>query len=252
MHAHTLAICAHKGGVGKTVTAMALAASFARVGKKVLLVDLDPQGHSTLGLGVDLVDDEPTLRDAFLDRPLPLEQILRPTGTSGLDIVPSNIRLERVAQMLYTRPKREELLNRALEPLRGHYDFVVLDCPPSLGPLTEGAIGAADLVIIPTLMEGRAADSIVDLLEVVALIRGDTFNNYRILLTRFDTRKSLTNEAVQAALVDWQGHMFATRVPQSEPLNQAQIARTDIFSFNANSKGAMAYEALAQEILNGY
>lgn len=251
MSTYTIAICAHKGGVGKTVTAMALAASFARAGKKSLLLDLDPQGHSTLGLGVELADNAPTLRDVFVDRPLPLERTVQPTKDPNLDVVPSHIRLERVAQMLYSQPKREELLSRAMEPLRSRYDVMVLDCPPSLGPLTEGAIAAADLVIIPTLMEGRAADSIVDLLEVIAVIRGDGFSNYRILLTRVDGRKSITNEAVQAALATWRPHMFRTVIPQSEPLNQAQIVRTDIFTFDPHSKGALAYEALAQEILYG-
>lgn len=230
---------------------MALAAGFARAGKKTLLIDLDPQGHSTLGLGIEVTEDQPTLRDAFLDRPLPLEKIVRPTKNAGLDIVPASIRLERVAQMLYSRPKREEALNRALEALKDRYDVIVLDCPPSLGPLTEGAIGAADLVVIPTMMEGRAPDSIVDLLEVISVIKGEKFTNYRILLTRVDSRKSVTNEAILAALSNWQSRTLKTTIPQSEPLNQAQIARTDIFSFDANSKGALAYQALAQEILNG-
>ena len=246
-----ITICAHKGGVGKTVTAMALAAGFARIGQKSLLVDLDPQGHSTIGLGVELASEDLTLRDAFLDRPIPLERILRSTDSADLDVIPTNIRLERVAQALYTRPKREEVLSRALAPLEKKYKVIVLDCPPSLGPLTEGAIAAADLVIIPTLMEGRAADSIVDLLEVVSVIRGESFTNYRILLTRVDNRKSVTNEVVRAALADFEDHIFDTTIPQSEPLNQAQIYRTDVFSFDARSKGAKAYEALAQEILNG-
>jgi chromosome partitioning protein len=246
-----LAVAAHKGGVGKTTTAMSLSAALALAGKKVLLVDLDPQGHSTLGLGIELGDDEPSLRDIFTDRPLPFEKIVRETQRPGLHIAPSNIRLERIAQMLYSRTKREELLGRALAPVRNRYDFIVLDCPPSLGPLTEGAIAAADLIIIPSLMEGRAVDSVVDLLEVIGLIRGEDFKRYRILRTRVDGRKSITNEAVMAALADWQSQMFSTHIPQSEALNQAGIARVDVFSFDNNSKGAQAYQHLAEEILHG-
>jgi chromosome partitioning protein len=249
MPAKTISIATHKGGTGKTVTAMALAAALARAGKKSLLVDLDPQGHSTLGLGVELNDGDPTLRDLFSEPGLPVARLIRQTLVPGLDIAPSNIRLARVAQSLYMRPKREELLRRALEPVRGRYEFVVTDCPPSLGVLTEAGIAAADLVIIPCQMEARAADGLVDLLEVIALIRGDDFDSWRILLTKVDSRKSITNQAVTAAIAPWQDKIFKTVIPQSEPLNQAQIERTDIFSFDPKSKGALAYQALIEEIL---
>lgn len=251
MPAKVLSIATHKGGTGKTVTAMALGAALARAGQRTLLVDLDPQGHCTLGLGVELNENDPTLRDFFAEPAQPLRRILRPTQVSHLHILPSNIRLARVAQALYMRPKREELLRRGLAPLLGQYDFVVVDCPPSLGVLTEAGIAAADLIIIPCQMEARAADGLVDLLEVITIIKGDAFEDWRILLTKFDGRKTVTNEAVLAALSQWESKLFKTSIPQSEPLNQAQIERTDIFSFDARSKGALAYEAFTKEIL-GY
>src|SRR5947209_4371945 len=129
MPATTISIATHKGGTGKTVTSMALAAALSRAGKKTLIVDLDAQGHSTLGLGVELTEDDPTLRDIFIDPPKPAAAIIRHTSCPGLHILPSNIRLERVAQFIYMRPKREELLRRALKPVSDAYDFIVIDCP---------------------------------------------------------------------------------------------------------------------------
>lgn len=167
----------------------------------------------------------------------------------GLQILPSNIRLARVAQSLYMRPKREELLRRGLKPIRSRYDFVVIDCGPSLGVLTEAGIAAADLIIIPCQMEARAADGLVDLLEVIGIIKGDGFDDWRILLTKVDSRESITNQAIMAALAQWEKNILKTSIPQSEPLNQAQIERTDIFTFDPKSKGALAYEALTEEIL---
>lgn len=246
----TLAIAQHKGGVGKTVTTMALGAGLARAGKRCLIVDLDPQGHCTLGLGVELGPQDPTLRDFFADPPRPLSEVTRETKVPGLAIAPSNIRLTRVAQSLYARPRREEILKRGLDPLRDRYDFILIDCPPSLGVLAECGIAAADLVVIPTQMEARAADGLQDLLEVIALIKGQDFSAWRILRTRHDARKSTTNDLVMAALEPWKDRMFDAIIPQSEALNQAQMAGVDVYSFDPKGKGALAYEALTEEILN--
>jgi chromosome partitioning protein len=249
MASTTIAIATHKGGTGKTVTAMALGAAIARARQRCLLVDLDPQGHSTLGLGVELDDTTPTLREFFHEPPLPLSRLIRETHVTGFDIVPSNIRLARVAQALYMRPKREELLKRGLHSLPEQYPFIVMDCPPSLSALTEAAIAAADLIVIPCQMEARAADGLVDLLEIISLIKGEEFDDWRILLTRVDNRKTTTNQAVMASLASWKKKIFKTTIPQSESLNQAQIARTDIYTFEPKSRGARAYEAFAMEIM---
>lgn len=248
--ATTIAIATHKGGTGKTVTAMALSSALALAHKRVLLVDLDPQGHSTLGLGVEVADNDTTIREMFQEPPLPASKVVKETHLKGLSIIPSNIRLERLAHAMYMRPKREEILKKALSPLASQFDYVIIDCPPSLGVLTETGIGAAQLIIVPCLMEARAADGLVDLLEVVNIIKGDQFENWRILFTRVDSRKSTTNEAVLAALAPWKHKAYSTIIPQSEPLNQAQIQRTDIFTFDPKSKGALAYEELSKEVLS--
>ena len=137
----------------------------------------------------------------------------------------------------------------ALRPSPVTLSLLWSTAPPSLGVLTEAGISAADLIIIPCQMEARAADGLVDLLEVIGIIKGEDFTNWRILLTKVDSRKSTTNQAVMAALEPWADKIFRTAIPQSEPLNQAQIERTDIFSFDPRSKGALAYEAFTRELL---
>ena len=249
MPATTISIATHKGGTGKTVTAMAVSSALARAGKKTLLIDLDPQGHSTIGLGLELTDGAPTVRDIFVDSAASAAKIVRQTHIDELDVLPSNIRLERASHLIYTRPKREDVLRRALQPLMGTYAYIVIDCPPSLGPLTESAIGAADVILIPCQMEARAADGLVDLLEVVHIIKGDSFDRWRILLTRVDNRRTVTNEVVLESLAPWKDKVLKTAIPQSEPLNQAQIQRTDIFTFDAKSKGAAAYQTLVESEL---
>lgn len=250
MPAKIIAIALHKGGVGKTVTAMALAAGLARSGKKTLLVDLDPQGHSSLGLNAEPEPQEPTIRDFFESRRT-LREVIKETEVPGLFVAPSNLRLAQATHGLYARPKREEILKKGLKELDGEFDFIVVDCPPSLGPLVEMGVGAADLIVVPSLMEARATDALQDLLELVTIIKGDGFTNWRILLTKVDQRKTITNQAVMTALEPWAGKLFRTQIPQCETLNQAQIARQDIYRYDPKGRGALAYQALIEELAQG-
>jgi chromosome partitioning protein len=245
----TIAIATHKGGTGKTTTAMALAAALARHGQSTLLVDLDPQGHSTLGLGVDVGVKDATLRELIMEPPRPMLETVKVTHVPQLAIVPSDIRVERPAQALYMRPRRELVLRKALGSLCPAPAFAVLDCPPSLGPLTENGIAAADWILVPCQMEARARDGLVDLLELIALLKGEAFDQWRLFYARLDLRKRLTNELVQTDLAEYRDKTLATTIPQSEPLNQAQLERADIFSYAPESKGALAYQQLAGELL---
>src|SRR2546426_8012080 len=149
MPAKVISVAAHKGGVGKTVSVMALGAALARAGKRTLIVDCDPQGHSGMGLGIAPEEGEPTLRELFSEPPTPAKRLIRATHIPGLSLLPSTIRLARSAQYLYARPKREVLLKRGLDQVRDQFDFIVIDLPPSLGVLTECGIAAADLVVVP-------------------------------------------------------------------------------------------------------
>lgn len=155
-----IALATHKGGTGKTVTAINLASGLAREGKRTLLIDLDPQGHCALGLGLELEDNALTLKDFFTEpNSFPLKKVIRQTETENLFIAPSTIRLAPVAQALYVRPKREDILKKSIAQVEKEFDFILIDCPPTLGTMTENGITAADLLIVPCKMEARAAVS---------------------------------------------------------------------------------------------
>jgi len=245
---HKIAISTHKGGVGKTVTALALAAGFAKRGLRTLLIDLDPQGHCSPGLGVEIT--EPTLKQFFERYPsLALSEIIRPTYLEKLHVASSDLGLSWVAEGLSSRPKRDEFLARSLRPLEVNYDWIVMDCPPNLGVLTQNAVTAADFVVIPTSPDARTVNAIQDLLDVVHLMKGEAYESYGILLTRVDNRKSKTNSNLRTSLAPWNGKLFETVIPQSEPLNQAQMASQDIYTFDPGSAGAMAYGQLINELI---
>lgn len=249
----TLCVAAHKGGVGKTTTAMALSAALARAGEPVLLVDLDPQGHSTMGLGLD-VDDEDvrawTVRELLADAPVPLRSVEHATGIPNLRIVPAIILLERTAQWLVTAPARDRRLSRALTAAAGRYAWVVIDCPPSLGSLTENALMAADAVLVPCRMEARATDGVKGLLEVLADLRPGfvTDQNWRILRNARDVRRRVSNAVAETMFDLYAGHILETVIPQCDALNQAQFQGVDIFTYDPSCSGAIAYTQLAEDV----
>ena len=242
----------HKGGTGKTTSSINTAAGMARAGQSTLLVDLDPQGHSSIGLGAELDYDEPTIADVLLDRPVPLTKVIRPTGISGLALAPSNLRLAAIAEGLYAKVKREERLAAALGRHLTAAKWVVIDCPPALGVLTANAVNAADVVIIPCQMGARALDGLEDLLDLLTLLKGEDFERWHILLTMYDPRKSVTLEIFEHMLTPYRSRVLETKILTSEALNQAQMARQDIFSYDPRGRGAQNYEQLTQELLARY
>lgn len=241
-----IAVSTHKGGAGKTVTAINLAAGLSRT-MKTLLIDMDPQGHATLGLGVNIGLSSPTISDILQDQRIGLEKIIQPVA-ENLFLAPANIHLARVAEMLYAGVRREERLGLALSKVRG-FDIVVVDCPPSLGTLTINALACADWILVPCEMGARAADGLVDLLEIITMLKGADFDQWRIVLTKFDIRKSVTNEAVLKGLAPYRQRIMRSRVGISEALNQAQIAGKNIFRFEPNGRGAEFYRNFAREVL---
>ncbi len=249
----TLAVCGMKGGIGKTTTSMALSAALARAGDYVLLVDLDPQGHSTMGLGLDVDDDFVrlrTVRDVLADDPVPLSQVEYLTGVPNLSIVPAIILLERTAQWLVTAPARDRRLTRALHGAIGRYQWVVIDCSPSLGALTENALMAADALVIPCRMEARATDGVKGLLEMVDELRPGwtTGSTWRILRNARDVRRRVSNAVADTMFDKYAGHVLDTVIPQCDALNQAQFQGVDIFSYDASCAGAIAYAQLAEDV----
>lgn len=248
--ARTIAVSTHKGGAGKTVTALAIAAGLASTGQRCLLVDLDPQGHSSMGIGIDVY--EPTMKDYFERHPaMSLGDVIqRAPDREHLDVAPCDLRLAWIAEGLSGRPRKEDLLRRGLKVVEPAYDWIVIDTPPSLGTMTQNALTVADYVLIPSPADARAANAIADLLELLRLIKGESFDRYGIVLTKLDARKTRTNAAILAALDRWSPRLLRTTIPISEPLNQAQMARRDIFQFAPESAGAIAYLELIQELQN--
>ena len=242
----------HKGGTGKTTSSLNLAAGLARAEKKTLLVDMDPQGHSSLGLGIELAYEDQNIADVLSDRRLPIEQIIRKTKVPHLSIAPSNLRLASESEALYAKVKREERLERSLKPIEQEYDWLVIDCPPALGVLTANAVGGSDAVIIPCHMGARSLDGLGDLLNLVHILKGEEFTQWWILLTMVDARKSVTSDIFQELLKPYRARVLESQISTSESLNQAQIAGEDIFSFDPKSKGAQNYEALTKELLRIY
>jgi chromosome partitioning protein len=242
----------HKGGTGKTTSSINLAAGLARAGVSTLLIDMDPQGHSSIGLGIELSYDDPSIADVLADRPVPLAKIVHPTVVPHLSVAPTTLRLASMAESLAAKFKREERLGNELARSASIYEWIVIDCPPALGVLTANAIDASDLIIVPCQMGARALDGLEDLLDLVHLLKGETFEEWCILLTMLDTRKTVTWDMFWQLLQPYEAKLLSTRIVASEVLNQTQMTRQDVFAFDPRSRGALNYEALTRELLARY
>lgn len=244
-----IAVSTHKGGTGKTATALSLAAGLSRHGR-CLLVDLDPQSNATVGLAFRYDDRKPTLVEFFSQYPgFPFERVIHETTNPALHVAPAILKMAWTAEGLSGLPRKEHLLARGLRSIEDHYDWIIMDAPSNLGVLTQNAVVAADLVIMPAMYEADTADAIADLLELVRLLKGNSFNSYRILVTRVHKTKKRTNDAMQQVLAHWQDKTFSTIVPQNEAVNQAKMAQQDIFTFDPRSRAALAYGELVNELL---
>jgi len=251
-----ISILNQKGGTGKTTTAINLSSGLAYNKKRVLLIDLDPQSHSTIGLGIEIDDPNLSISKVLSNLGTPLDKVITKTYIKNLDIIPSHISLARTAEQMYTRLYKETTLERALKPIKKNYDYVIIDCPPSLGILTINALFASDFLIVPCQMSRYSLDGLSDLMDVVRAVK-DTGNErdkemsyLRILLTMFDVRNKVTNEFILKELEPFKDKIFKTMIMKNEALNQAQIAQKSIFDFAPKSKGAENYKELTKEILN--
>jgi chromosome partitioning protein len=246
-----ITITNQKGGTGKTTTSINLAAYLGKLGKKVLLVDLDPQSNATSGLGVD-----PTsvrgLYELMVDPSVTFEQCITPTEYKHLDIIAGSQDVAGMAVEIVQEPNREFILHSHLQPVSPLYDIILIDSPPSLGLLTLNGLVAADKVLIPVQCEYYALEGLGQLLETVQLISDNLKPQLSILgavLTMHDRRNRLSHQVTKEVRRHFPGYVFQTLIPRNVSLSEAPSFGQPIHAYSGLSKGAFAYRALAQELI---
>jgi len=248
--AQTIACANQKGGVGKTTTVINLGTYLALGGLRVLIVDVDPQGNATSGLGIDRSSLEGTLYDALTDS-IPLAEVIIPTGVERLSLVPSSISMAGAEVELAASDRRERRLARLVAGIADDYDYILLDCPPSLGLLTVNALTAADTVLIPLQCEFYALEGLTQLIATVNLVRDNLNPDLEIngvVLTMADGRTNLSADVSAEARRHLGAVVFDTVVPRNVRLSEAPSFGLPIALYRPDSKGAEAYAALAVEL----
>lgn len=246
-----IALVNNKGGVGKTTSAVNLAAGLVAAGRRVLLADLDAQGSASLSLGLTRADLSPGSAEVILDGH-PIREAIRPTSVKGLDILPGSMALASADLVLSAVAGREVVLKDALTPIRGDYDFTVLDCPPSLGLLTVNALTAADFFIVPVTPDYLSLEGLVNLLDAVERIKkgiGKAAGLLGILLTLADYRLNVTEEIGRMIRGHYGRLVFKTEIRGNVRLKEAPSFGKTIFEYDNGSAGAEAYRQLTKEVL---
>lgn len=246
-----IAIANQKGGVAKTTTAVNLSAGLATLGKKVLLLDLDPQGNASSGLGVDKDKLDHCIYDVLIND-APIKSVLLPTEIPGLDLVPATIQLAGAEIELVTVISRESKMKKALAQIKDEYDYVFFDCPPSLGLLTLNALTAADSLIIPIQCEYYALEGLGQLMNTITLVQKHLNSSLEVkgvVLTMFDARTNLSIQVVEEVKEYFKGKVYGSIIPRNVRLSEAPSHGQPIFLYDPKSKGAETYLDLAREVM---
>lgn len=246
-----IAIANQKGGVGKTTTAINLSASLATGGSRVLLIDTDPQGNSTSGVGFNKSEEKNCIYNVLIDD-LPMTEVIRNSKWPDLFVVPATIQLAGAEIELVDMAEREGRMKKALKPIRNEYDFIIIDCPPSLGLLTLNALTAADGILIPIQCEYYALEGLGQLMNTIALVRKHLNKQLRIegvLLTMYDSRTNLSEQVAEEVRKYFKQYVFNTVIPRNVRLSEAPSYGKHILEYDPRSKGAELHLDLAREVM---
>ena len=247
-----IAIFNQKGGVGKTTTNINLAACLAVKGKKILVLDIDPQGNTTTGLGISKTDEGLSTYDLLTDSSININEAIRETATPGLDIIPGSVQLAGAEVELVQLDRRESRLKTALMPVKDRYDYIFIDCPPSLGLLTINSLTAVDSVLIPIQCEYYALEGVSQLMSTIEIVKktlNPALEIEGVILSMFDGRTNLSIQVVEEVKKYFREKVYTTVIPRNVRLAEAPSYGMPIVEYDPNSTGAEAYSEFAEEFL---
>ena len=247
-----IAIANQKGGVGKTTTSVNLSACLAHIGKKVLLIDTDPQGNATSGVGINKGDVQRCIYDVLIDD-VDIKDVILPTNVENLDVIPATISLAGAEIELVSTISREVRMKHAIQESKDLYDYVIIDCPPSLGLLTINALTASDAILIPVQCEYYALEGLSQLLSTIRLVQKHLNEDLMIdgvLLTMFDARTNLGIQVIDEVKKYFQDKVYKTIIPRNVRLSEAPSHGKPIIVYDSKSRGAEVYLELAKEVVH--